>query len=86
MRDPLKYTSTDIWELKDEIAKLQDYLFELQAKRASAQKFADEHAVAPMHDLPTELLVKIFTYTLPRYSSFHDPREAPLLLDQVCGL
>ncbi|KZP07606.1 hypothetical protein FIBSPDRAFT_875327 [Athelia psychrophila] len=39
-----------------------------------------------MHDLPTELLVKIFTYTLPHYPSFLDPREAPLLLDQVCGI
>ncbi|KZP15163.1 hypothetical protein FIBSPDRAFT_91266 [Athelia psychrophila] len=82
----LARSRADLQILDDEIAEAQKHILGLQAKRASLQKFADEHAALHIRRLPTELLVWVFMFTLPRHPSLPDPKEAPLVLGQVCRL
>ena len=75
-------------KLDDEIMKLENVMDNLRRRRKALHRFTQEHqaVLSPMRRLPPELLGDIFNLCLNDLwnNRFFDPREAPLLLSQVC--
>lgn len=84
IRDAIACARADLHTLDDEIARVQNHLLALQAKRASIQRFTDDHGGIRIRELPNKLVVHIFTFTLLQHPSYLDPEDALLLLGQIC--
>lgn len=82
IRTVVSHTQTDLRLLDSEIAQVQTVLDGLRTKRAAIQQFADAHAVQ-IRRVPVEILANIFMLCLPTHPG-SDPKQAPLLLGQVC--
>ncbi|KAJ7114154.1 hypothetical protein C8R43DRAFT_935280, partial [Mycena crocata] len=75
-------------DLTTEIARLQDIVEKLTAKRDGLTEFVESHLafVSPVRKLPHDILGEIFVACLPtdRYPILHQ-RDSPLLLSHICS-
>ena len=87
LRAALRDATSDLHELDDDIAHVQAVLEDLRRKREALQEFAIKHDafLAPIRQLPAEILAEIFIYCMPNYgNSSFNPHFPPFLLGRVC--
>ena len=88
IRRTVQMTEKSISAVDEEIARLEETLFDLQSKRRKMMEYTKAHKalIAPARTLPTELLAEIFTLCLSEnwHDRRFDVRQAPLLLSNIC--
>ena len=88
IRRTVQITEKSISAVDEEIARLEETLFDLQSKRREMMEYTKAHKalIAPARTLPTELLAEIFTLCLSEnwHDRRFDVRQAPLLLSNIC--
>jgi hypothetical protein len=86
LQKALRHANSDLHELHGDITHIQAILDELHLKRESLRKFTIEHNpfLAPIRQLPAEILIEIFMLCMSYDLSSFGPNRPPSLFGQVC--